>query len=315
MKNKKGAQTARWAVYSLSVATRGIGFIFSVAMAFHFKKSKSIAAGVRRLCRRRFIAALSRLRDCGRPSAIHAARKEIKRLRAVFRLVRGEMGRGVYRRTLRALRRAADCLAAARDAQVRLRILETLSRRSQRRFPDIRRELRNVRRRELRRIRRRHGAAMARRILQKAWRRVRSLELKSDGWAALEPGLRRGYRRGRPARLHEWRKHVKDLAYYIPLLSLQDPSVACRRTHPLELLGKLLGQGHDLFLLQQFMAESGAGRLGEAAALRRLIAARQRRIRVAVLSRGARLYGPTPAFFCARLKVRWVAWRGGDSAK
>ncbi len=300
--------------------------MFPVAMAFHFKKSKSIAAGVRRLCRSRFNAALSRLQDCDRPSAIHAARKEIKRLRAVFRLVRGEMGRGVYRRTLRALRRAADCLAAARDAQVRLRILETLSRRSQRRFPDIRRELRNVRRRELRRFRRRHGADMARRILQKVWRRVRSLELKSDGWAALEPGLRRGYRRGRqawsrscrdpsPARLHEWRKHVKDLAYYIPLLSLQDPSVACRQTHPLELLGKLLGQGHDLFLLQQFMAESGAGRLGEAAALRRLIAARQRRIRVAVLSRGARLYGPPPAFFCARLKVRWVAWRGGDSAK
>ena len=57
-------------------------------MPFHFKKSESPAKGVRRVCRERIGAARERLREGGRSAAIHDVRREIKKLRAMFRLVR-----------------------------------------------------------------------------------------------------------------------------------------------------------------------------------------------------------------------------------
>ena len=77
-------------------------------MPFRFKKSESPAKAVRRVCRERVGAALGRLRKPGSPAAVHGVRKEIKKLRALFRLVRAEIGRGVYRRRAKALREAAD---------------------------------------------------------------------------------------------------------------------------------------------------------------------------------------------------------------
>ena len=117
-------------------------------MAFHFKKSESPAKAVRRVCRERVGAALKRLRQPGRPAAIHNVRREIKKLRALFRLVRGEIGRGVYRKGAKALREAADSLTAPRDARVILKAFEKLTGRSARRFAGIEKALRRNCRRE-----------------------------------------------------------------------------------------------------------------------------------------------------------------------
>src|ERR1039458_9119351 len=83
-------------------------------MPVHFKPAEPPARAVRRICREHITKALARLRRSRHPAAVHGARKEIKKLRAVLRLVRGEIGRGVYRPAAKALRRGGGPRAGAR---------------------------------------------------------------------------------------------------------------------------------------------------------------------------------------------------------
>ena len=81
-------------------------------MPFHFKKAESPAKAVRRVCREHIGEALGRLRKPRHPASVHAVRKEIKKLRAIFRLVRGEIGKGDYRQAAKALRNLGMICAA-----------------------------------------------------------------------------------------------------------------------------------------------------------------------------------------------------------
>jgi CHAD domain-containing protein len=290
-------------------------------MPFRFKKSESPAKGVRRVCRERIGAAMGGLRKGGRPSAVHGVRKEIKKLRAIFRLVRGEIGRGTYRKGARALREAADSLAAPRDARVTLKAFENLAGQSARRFGGIERALRKHARQEAERIRKDDSLKRAEQLLRKADRRVDDLKIKAAGWAAIEPGLKESYRRGReacrlarqtpsPEKFHDWRKHVKNLWHFFCLLHPAWPAEARAYTDELELLGRHLGEDHDLFLLLQFATKHRAGLAGEVEALNRLIESRQKQLRAAALKLGSRLYAEVPVVICRRLGNYWNSWRG-----
>jgi CHAD domain-containing protein len=248
-------------------------------------------------------------------------RKEIKKLRALFRLVRGKIGRGAYRKGAKALREAADSLTAPRDARVMLKAFGKLVGRSARQFAGIEKALHKNCRRETRRFRKKNSTAMADRILRKTDRRVGDLKIKAAGWAAIEPGLKQSYGRGRefyrlvrakpsPENFHEWRKHVKDLWFYFCLLYPAWLAATRAVTDELELLGEQLGDDHDLVLLQQFVAEHCAGQAGEVEALNPLMGSRQKQLRAAALKLGARLYAETPDAICRRLGNYWKSWRG-----
>jgi len=290
-------------------------------MPFHFQKSESPAKAIRRVCCEHIGKALGRLRKSRHPAAVHGVRKEIKKLRAIFRLVRGEIGRGVYRKAAKALRRAADRLAASRDARVTFQAFEKLAGGAARRFPKIQKALQKNCRRETRRFRDDDSVAVARQLLRKVNPRVAGLKIKADGWAAVEPGLRQSYRRGRqagelarrqpsPENLHEWRKQVKNFRYHLRLLCPEWPAAARALTDELERLGELLGDDHDLALLKQFVAEQCAGETREGAALNRLVEARQKKLRAAALKLGSQIYAEPPAVVCAQLGNHWRAWRG-----
>jgi CHAD domain-containing protein len=300
-----------------------MGFIILTAMPFRFKKSESSASGVRRVCRERIGAARERLRRGGRSAAIHDVRREIKKLRAIFRLARGEIRRSAYRKNVKSLRKAAGFLAAPRDARVVLKVFENLTGRSRRRFAGIEKVLRKHCRRQTRRFQKEDSISVADRILRKMDRRVRGLKIKASGWAVIEPGLKECYRRGReacvlarraplPENFHDWRKHVKDLWYYFQLLRPAWLAEMRARTDELALLGGQLGEDHDLFLLNQFVTRHCAGKGREAAALNQLIELRQRELRAAALKQGARLYAETPVVLCRRLGNGWKLWRGKD---
>ena len=289
-------------------------------MPFRFKKSESPARAVRRVCRERIGAALGGLRKSRHPAVVHGVRKEIKKLRALFRLVRAEIGRGTYRKGAKALREAAGSLTAPRDARVMLKAFKKLAGRDARKFAGIEKALRKNCRREARRFRKKDSAEATGRILRKTGRRMGALKIKAVGWAAIEPGLKQGCRRGRefyrlaraqpsPENFHDWRKHVKDLWHYFCLLYPAWPAEARAHTDELELLGRQLGDDHDLFLLQQFAAEHCAGMTGEVKVLNPLIETRQKQLRAAALKLGARLYAETPAIICRRLEKHWNNWR------
>ena len=290
-------------------------------MAFHFKKTEPVAKGVRRICRERIGSALGGLRAGGRLVDIHGVRKEIKKLRTLARLMRGETGSSNYRKAAKPLRAAARCLAEARDARVRLLVFQKMAGRpAGRRFPAIEKALRLNCRNEVLRCRSAHSVARAKRSLKRAGRRIDRLRIRSSGWAAIEPGLREVYRQGRaicrrlhaepsPEQFHEWRKHVKALWYYFCLLFPALPAAARVRTDELESLGELLGEDHDLFLLRQFLSDAFAGPVKEAEALNGLIQAGQNRLRRSALKLGSRLYAEAPAVFCRGLEKHWQAWR------
>ena len=136
----------------------------------------------------------------GGPAAVHGVRKEIKKLRAVFRLVRGEISAGRLSQGGKALREAAIGWRAPRDARVMLKAFGKLAgRRWPGGFREFEKALQKNCRRETRRFRKDDSVAVAGQILRKSNRRVAGLKIKADGWTAIEPGLRQSYRRGRQA--------------------------------------------------------------------------------------------------------------------
>lgn len=176
--------------------------------------------------------------------AVHETRKALKRLRALMRLLEGELGAKRARRERAVLRDAAARLAGARDAEVMVSTLDALVERHPRKLGHDRgvAELReDLERERLRASARTLGDALAReRVAEEladARVRVAKWKLPADRSAVrlTGVGLERIYRAGRggrrrsgrrnagPKMLHKWRKHVKDLRYGAEVLEVRAP--------------------------------------------------------------------------------------------
>ncbi len=295
-------------------------------MAFHFKKTELPAKAVRRVCRERIDAALEELRRGKGHGAVHEVRREIKKLRAIFKLVRIEISPEVYRKGSRALRKAAGTLTGPRDAYATLGTFKKLAGRAAHRFGGIEKALHKNCRREMRLYRRKGSGTTAGRILKKTERRVDELKIRAIGWGAIEPGLELCYHgcqesfqlaRKHPTaeNLHDLRKKAKDLWYYFRLLCPAWPAELRRMMEELEKLGAILGEDHDLVMLKEFAAKFCAGEPKETGALNRMIAARRKKLCAAALKLGARLFVDTPTALSLRLGNHWNVWRDGARAK
>lgn len=296
-----------------------------VAMRFYFASGGRMDRALRRVARGHVRTALDWLRRTRRPAAVHEVRKEIKQARAALRLVRPAAGADEVRRAMKSLRRAAGRLAAARDARVMVRAFELLAAEVAAQFPEAHRRLKKNCRRAAGRFRRSGSRPAAKRWLQKADRRLRDVNLSAAGWAAVGPGLRRSYGRARALfrlagrqssaeHFHQWRRPAKDLWYQLRMLRPDWPPPTRAYLDGLERLGEDLGELHDLALLEEFLAEPGAGDIARPEGLRRRIAARRKKLRAAALRLGARLFAETPASVCRRLEIQWRDGRGGAGA-
>jgi CHAD domain-containing protein len=266
---------------------------------------------------------------------VHEARKALKRLRALVRLLRDELGEQSYERESALLRDAGRGLARARDAEVLLSTLEDLIARHPGRLAGRRGVLR------LRaRLQQERDGAAALALADSATHagtlsELRAMRTRVSEWRlgepggieAVEPALERLYGKGRrrmrraakakgesrrTRTLHEWRKRVKDLRYAAEMLGVQ--KLAKRADE----LGELLGEEHDLAALaQRVRREAKAGRASGAPGRRarklllKLIAGRRRKLRKRALRDGERLYARKPARFVRRVRKR-VALRSLD---
>jgi CHAD domain-containing protein len=218
--------------------------------------------------------------------AVHETRKALKRVRAVLRLLEGELGAKTCAREHAALRNVAGSLAGARDGAVMLSTLDALIKRHPRTLGRRRGvlELRRRVRAEHARMERETLADPAGRAavlgeLQALRWRVAAWSLSDrDGIALIEADLEKLYRQGRGRRLrvvrrkgdrtiamHEWRKRVKDLRYVAEMLERRggdsSPDAngsgqsgrAGERLRKIarraDALGELLGEEHDLAVL------------------------------------------------------------------
>jgi CHAD domain-containing protein len=289
----------------------------SDARKYKLKRGEPLPEGIARVARGRIDDAIDELggaTDSSPEEAVHNARKDLKKLRALLRLVRGELGKGVYRRENASFRDAAAALAGLRDADVMLVTLEKLELDEAVSGP-LRQAL------EAHRLRtsgggREQAGGEAIEILSEARARIVDWPLEDDSFAVLEPGLRRMYRGGRREwramqkgasveGLHEWRKRVKELWYDHELLKPLWKPVMKAVGDEAHDLSDLLGDDHDLAVLLDW-ARNHADAPPE---LVEAVEKRRRDLQEQALELGARLYADRPKVFIRRLERLYEASR------
>jgi CHAD domain-containing protein len=309
---------------------------------YKLHEDESAVEGVRRVIAGRLEKAAERLRENGAEgdtaTAIHGARKDLKKARAALRTVRAELGRRDFKRENRRLRDAARLLAASRDAEVKLDTLDALVGEADGIAPPA--ALRTWRYALLaERDQVAAGSApssgpgpstgdpglddqMARATwaIEASLAAVPALKLRRGGWRLLEPGIDRAYRDGRDGfratrrqpsadAVHEWRKRAKDLWYQLRLLEDAWPEVLEASAGELHRLTELLGEHHDLAVLADDLAGREAIGTDSAATFAALIERRQAAMLGEALGLGERVYAEKPKAFERRLRAYWRAWR------
>ena len=299
-------------------------------MPYQIRISESAQEAVRRIAHEQLGRAITNLElaPTNRDEAIHEARKSLKRLRALVRLVRGELGEQVYRRHNECMRDAARELAGLRDAAALREALEELLAWLGRRAPKSRFESVATW------LASRHAdhfhesgsklerlTADVRRRLQELDAEVDTWPRRHDGWQVLATGLRRVFRRGRKEyaemlwhptdeALHCWRKRVKYLRYHHQLLQPIWPEIMDAAIDQADELGELLGKDHDLAILAEAAASGGrdAGPPSTIRALNRRIVERRMELQSRCRVLGQRIYVERPKDFVRRLHGYWESW-------
>lgn len=301
-------------------------------MAFALKRKETLPESLSRISRACVARALKRC-DQRTPEAIHAARKEIKKLRALLRFVRKEIGESEFDRANSVLREAAGHLAGPRDAYVRVRALDLLARPrkkggSEPAWVALRASLEDDFQQELILFLRGGARKAVKRLLRGEAARFKTWEVRENAWRVAGPSLKRAYRAGRgaldkvrrdpaPERFHEWRKQVKDLWHLLQLLQPAWPEQLGALSAEFGKLGDLLGSDHDLHLLRQAAVKKSVegGLEPEAQRLVALIDARQKSLRAESFKLGGRLFEEKPKDFCGRIHQFWKAWKAKGSRR
>lgn len=305
-----------------------------VEMGFRVRAKETASEGVKRIARRQIGKAVRDLsEEVENPDeTIHDVRKRLKRIRALLRVVRPKLGKTRYRGQNAVLRDVGRRLSGARDARVLVETLEKLSTGMDE--GNGKAEVEPV----LRQLRERAESAEARlrdgetweglsSTLKRVRKAVKQWPLEGDeDWPVVKRGVARlyekGYRALRRAKrdptdetLHEWRKRVKDLWHVLELLRSVRPGFFETRANEAHELADLLGDDHDLAVLDEVLGSSEIELEGEG--LRRLrvkIADRRVELQRQAFLRGPFVYDESPGTYVERLEAFWKAWRAESRA-
>jgi CHAD domain-containing protein len=298
-------------------------------VAYHLKQSESIPDEVRRVVREELQSAAEHLSgaDLGqREEAIHEARKSVKKIRAMLRLVRPDLGE-LYAVENQRLRDLGRKLSEFRDADAMLETFDALRERFREELGGV--TLRPVRTR-LMRERAEHAQtadienvlARCAASLRGTSRRLGSWPVIHDGFSAIAPGFERTFRRGRQAMararksgsdvdFHEWRKTVKYHWYHIRLLERSWTDLLQAYERSLKDLETWLGDDHNLVVLRDRILATPAayGSPRTTAIALDLIGRYQKELRANALSLGERIYAEKPVHFRYHMHGVWDAWK------
>ena len=295
-------------------------------MSSRLRLDKSLAEGVPGVVCEQLDRALADLNEKGTDiaEAVHQVRKRCKKVRGVLRLVRGSLSAS-YRQENVWFRDLARRLSGPRDAQAMLECFDQLREAfsgdlEPGAFAGVGQALAE------RRTEVHEGGELAERVadtveaLQAARVRVLGWRLDDAGFAALEQGLSRTYRRARkaqrvayakptPEHFHEWRKRVKYHWYHLRLLRELWPAPVKARAAQARQLADLLGDDHDLAVLQETLRrdQEALGDPGQLDTLAGLARRRQDQLRAEAWALGWRLFADKPRYFCQRLHHYWQA--------
>ena len=248
---------------------------------FALKPGKSFQKEIGRIVRRQLDKALRDLCRLGATAdeAIHNVRKRFKRVRAVLRLVREELGDRLYRRENESLRDAAAAFSEVRNARVLVDAVERLRHRESdvppAAFDALERFLKAKQRYIHDRLARNVEAMdTLREAIETGRSRTSQWPLPRDGRRAVRRGLRRSRKAGVKAldnalqvttaeHLHECRKQAKSLYHQVQMLERVAPASVRQLSEQLHEIEQKLGDEHDLGMLRVEVVACIAGGLPE----------------------------------------------------
>jgi CHAD domain-containing protein len=287
-------------------------------MPFAFPdKDRSVAKSVRKLARNRIEASLALLEDDARPRAerVRELRKNIKKIRALIRLVRPNFK--TFDREDAALKDAGRMIADLRDSDALAECFDTLSRRLY--TPLAAREtLREVILHPRAAIVEQEAAdrlAGHGRLIAAIMERLSGWKISGTGFDALSPGLERTWSAAQKAMtaamseptgeaLHQWRKRAKDHWYHARLLAPIWPEMMVPHIAAADALGERLGEARDLAFLIEALAGVEGGEEFRAAA-----AEEEARLLADARRLGARFFSEPAGGLSRRWRGWWQIWR------
>lgn len=292
-------------------------------MTYRFKLQEPVGEGVRRIGLEQIGIAEAKLASKGdATTAIHDARRCLKRLRALLRLIRPGIEEAIYRREVEHLAATGRLLSRARDLAVMHQTLDQL----EGRFGP----LPNGATERLCRLladgrgsSRRSDAAGRRQAVQRMSHARTLFESKATAAVRLGhlvDGLGRVYRKARKAfrhaylepsddTFHAWRKQVQLHWRHMLLLSRGWPEVLSARAGEAKELSQLLGEDHDYSILVTHAGKADAAflRPGDISSLSALCRARQAEIRSQAHPRGERLFAEPARNLEHRVALYWTS--------
>jgi CHAD domain-containing protein len=293
-------------------------------MSFRLKREASIAAEIRRLVSRQLEVAISELRTVGDPEsdeAVHDARRRVKKIRAVIRLVRPVLDK-TYRAVDRELKDVSRMLAPVADGQGIIETLDELAHRYRKLLPthavrSIRAGLRERGARIDHEASRQGLIRIAAETLRGERKRVKQWAIRGDGFGAIAPGLEESYRRAREAMIlawskpkathfHSWRRHVKEHWFHVRLVEDNCGNRLVAYQQRLEALDGVLGEYHNLVILREVLVTATYTSRQETARCLRVVIRYQRLLRRHAEMLGVRIYGDKPHHYLRRVRRLWT---------
>src|SRR5437016_3672837 len=97
-------------------------------MSYQLKHRETLGENLRRICRQQIEGAIAVAKGEKKPNdtPVHETRKHLKKARAALRLVKKEIGRGLFKRQDHCLRDVGRLISDIRDAEVRLQTVRQL---------------------------------------------------------------------------------------------------------------------------------------------------------------------------------------------
>jgi CHAD domain-containing protein len=304
-------------------------------MAYRFKTDEPLAKGFRRVVAEQLGAAEKRLRDTVVSPAdiatqVHESRKNLKRTRALLRLLRPALGEAVFKRENARLRDVGQMLSRRRDVDVLDQTLAKLTAEKNGALASAATKLRSsmaAKRDGLDRPDEVLGTEAAAAELAQCISVLRRVKLDGEGFDLIRPGLKRCYGDCRRAfkeaydqpseeTFHEWRKTIQHHWRQMLLLSKAWPEMLLPQARAARQISDLLGEEHDLALLTAYLAahEDLPLTARERQRIEAYCAARTQELRALCQPLGERLLAESPGDHCRRMACYWETGAKIDAA-
>lgn len=288
-------------------------------MAFQLDPAKDLGENVRLLGALQIDAILKRLAVKSKQGrAVHEARKAMKRLRALLRLVRPALDKKTFRDTEQRLKAFGRSLSGARDIQAMLECIGKLEAATPEAAKQpvgnaLKKHL-EIQRQEAESHLRENSSASLRKELRQLKRALTALHIEGDVKDVIVTSIRKDYGAAAKAfhhayeveedeAFHDWRKLVQRHWRQLLLVEAGWPSMLRPHINIVHELADHLGDDHDLYMLAERIRKAGKtlGNQKQINAYLALCRMRQETLRTRAKLLGERLFAEKPSSLAARL--------------